>query len=82
MEKIDDINVNRLVHKIYCDQCGKHLQDSVEYDDGWYHNDHEYQREFYLNTWYSIDKVLCDDCRKHMDKKIIDMLIDLGFSKQ
>ena len=90
MEKIDKTCVTHRIHKIYCDQCGKHLQDSFECDDGWYPNNYVYTRRFCMGHdrysdetfWYETEMTLCDDCGKSMDVEIDNMLIGLGFNKR
>lgn len=86
MEKIKVISVadERIIHKIYCDECKTHLGDSEEYDDGWYTPLGQYEREFYMpkHGWSYLRKTLCQHCQEEMDKKIINALTELGFRKE
>ena len=86
MENIKVISVadERIIHKIYCDMCGKHIADSEEYDDGWYVNAGEYTQRFYLSPtgWFELNKNLCIDCTGKMHDKIIDAIMELGFRKE
>ena len=63
-------------HHFYCDDCGKYLGESREYDDGWYEDLGEFNMRF---GEYSISKHLCDDCREKFYVKLNKSLLDLGF---
>lgn len=69
-------------HFFYCDECGKYLGSSKEYDDGWYQKLGEFEEKFYVgNHWYQIEKCFCDDCRKSFIENIEVALKKLGFKK-
>lgn len=70
------------VIEFYCDDCGKFLGQSEEYDDGYIPEIGEYKEEFYLhefNGWYRINKTLCDECKDKLLAKIDAELRNLGF---
>ena len=84
MEKTMDTEqfILRTHHMFYCDECGKYLGESQEYDDGWYDSIGEFETSYYLNGWYRMQKCLCDNCKKEIISKITSALQDLGFIKE
>lgn len=67
-------------HSFYCDECGKHLGTSREYDDGWYEMFGKLELRFNIvNGWYHINKCFCEDCKNKFLSKIKVALKDIGF---
>ena len=83
MEKTKEIvrEIKKYEHSFYCDECGKHLGTSIEYDDGWYQDFGEFEIKIYINGWYHIKKCLCDKCRYEFVEKLKTDLYKLGFKK-
>ncbi len=83
MEK--HINVKKIMNidevEFYCDDCGKFLGKSEEYDDGYYEKLGEFEVKFNFNGWYKLEKHLCDECKEKETKKIEKSLKELGFVK-
>ena len=67
------------IHKFYCDECGKYLGESVEYDDGYYKTYGDYEVNFGFDHPYILKKCLCDKCVKEKNDQILHALKDLGF---
>lgn len=84
MEKTREIikEVKQYEHSFYCDECGKHLGTSTEYDDGWYQDFGELEIKIYIDGWYRIKKCLCDNCRYNFIEKLKTYLGVLGFEKE
>lgn len=66
-------------HSFYCDECGKYLGTSKEYDDGWYKKFGEFELRVYVNDWYHINKCLCENCENKFVSKVRAALKDMGF---
>ena len=83
MEKVKETikKVKQYEHSFYCDDCGKYLGTSQEYDDGWYEEFGEFELKFHIDGWYRINKCLCDDCRKKFIENLKVALKNLGFNK-
>lgn len=83
MEKVEYIEqtVETAEHSFYCDECGKYLGMSEEYDDGWYEKLGEFELSFYINGWYRVKKCLCHDCADNFLSNLKDFLTSIGFKK-
>lgn len=83
MEKAKEIikEIKRYEHSFYCDECGKYLGTSQEYDDGWYKSFGEFEIKFYIDEWYRIRKHLCDECRRSFIENLKVALKNMGFKK-
>lgn len=71
------------IHHISCDECGKHICDSKEYDDGYYEDPSGYEQT--INTyygWYVLRANLCAECRNKKNEALKKLLIDFGFEKE
>lgn len=85
MEKItkEEVKHENVYHHIYCDKCNKLLEDSLEYDDGYYDNSFKYEQSIRIdNTWYTIQCDLCEDCAKLVTRNLIKTLEDFGFEEE
>lgn len=83
MEKSKEIikEIKTYEHSFYCDECGKYLGTSQEYDDGWYKDIGEFEMKFYIDEWYTVRKHLCDECRKNFMEDLKANLINMKFEK-
>ena len=87
MEEIDyeERTSATCVHKIYCDNCKKHIATVEEYDDGYYDDECIEESINLFGEWYGIRKQLCDECFKEFKKSnIINTFFELiitSFSK-
>lgn len=81
-ETIDYKTSEYAVHHISCDECGKHICDSEEYDDGYYEDPSEYEQEIYIGNWYRYNAHLCDECMSKKTAELIKLLEDFGFEKE
>ena len=91
MEKTTKVSktVVREEHSFYCDDCGKHLGTSQEYEDGYYQTFGEFEQSFCLkhsnmwngkSEWFELKKCLCDECKEKTLLRIKSALLDLGFA--
>lgn len=68
------------VHKFYCDDCGKYLGYTTEFDDGYYSRIGDLSLGFHTpRGWRTIKKYFCDDCRENFLSELDDSLLHLGF---
>lgn len=83
MEKTKEVikEVKIYEHSFYCDECGKYLGTSQEYEDGWYKDIGELEMKFYIDGWYTIRKHLCGECRKSFISNLKVSLLNMGFKK-
>lgn len=84
MHKIEQISKTIIqdIHHFYCDDCGKHLGSSQEYDDGWYEELGEFELKMRLpQGCYILKKCLCDECKEKYPVKLQSILEDIGFKK-
>lgn len=82
MEKVKEYEVRKQsrVHEFYCDNCGKYLGGSEEYEDGYYKTPFNYEYRVLLNSkWYKNKRTLCDYCKLKFEEKYIETLKKLGF---
>ena len=83
MERITEENVTttNIIHKFYCDDCGKYLGDRKECDDGYYSKDWEYRLSYYLSPfgYLSFKGDFCQDCRMKKTEQIYNTLLGIGF---
>lgn len=81
-EKIKYKQREYIIHHIICDKCNKHICDSEEHDDGYYHDPSEYEQSWYLGgSWYKYTAQLCEECAAKTTNSLIEMLIGHGFRK-
>lgn len=85
--------VMQVIHEFYCDNCGKFLGSSAEYDDGYYEeldsfeneinisNSRGYKKSYKEGGWYRYKKNLCDKCQNEFVSKLTKTLIELGYTK-
>ena len=70
-------------HSFYCDNCGKYLGVTEEYEDGWYEELGECELSFHLpDGRYRDKKCLCDDCKEKYLAELSNSLKRLGFEKR
>lgn len=80
MDKITEKQKAIITHSIYCDKCGKFLDEVEEYDDGCIPNHWEHTENWYINgKWMCFKSNLCDDCKRKFIDTLITTLLDLGF---
>lgn len=84
MEKHIEVKKNATANEIefYCDDCGKFLGKTEEYDDGCYEELGKFMVEFYFDEWYKLEKHLCNECKEKESKKLKETLNELGFVKE
>lgn len=85
MEKVEEktIEVERKIHKFYCDKCGEYLGESEEYDDGYYENFGYIAERIVVNgTPYCYRGHLCNKCREEHYKELSNFLETIGFVKK
>lgn len=73
------IEVEENEHEFYCDECGKYIGTSYEYDDGWYDELGEFELACNINGWLRLKKCLCDKCAHEFINKVRTVLFDIGF---
>lgn len=78
MIKTEEIPSTKTVHNIYCDECGKFITSSIEYDDGYFSNPAEFSCKF---LGYTFEKELCRECQEKFYTKMKDTLLKMGFKK-
>lgn len=79
MIKTEKIPSTKTIHKIYCDDCGKFITSSVEYDDGYYKNPADFSCSIYTDDRYTLEKELCEECKQKYYTKIRNALLEIGF---
>lgn len=79
MERIKKIKTTKKMYEYYCDNCGKLIGTSLEYDDGWVEPLGEFVQKVYIGSWYELKKCLCDACARKEKEKIITTIQSLGF---
>lgn len=69
------------IHSFYCDNCGRFIGSTQEYDDGWYKELGEFILKFYMPSkgWYVFNKCFCDKCQQSYLKQLENNLVELGF---
>lgn len=74
--------IDTLYH-YYCDECGKHLGDVREFDDGYVPEPdnccHEYIECRVGTKSFVIDEILCDKCSKELYENLEKVLVKIGF---
>ena len=70
-------------HIFYCDDCGKKLGTSKEYDDGYYDEYGSLELSFYLEDdgWYKVKKCFCEKCKEKYATNLIETLKKYGFER-
>ena len=83
MEKTETktLEVERCEHSFYCDECGKYIGTSEEYEDGWYDELGDFELSFYIDDWYRVHKCLCSNCAKKFLSNLKNCLKDIGFER-
>lgn len=84
MEKTENkiIKSTRIVHKFYCDKCGKYLGESEELSDGYYKEYGEYYIDFHIpkdDMWYVSKGYLCEKCKNAYFISVKNLLLANGF---
>ena len=80
--EITTIEVERVLHSFYCDECNKHLGTSEEYDDGWYQDFGQFKLNCYIDGWYSVKKCLCENCKPKFIDDFKTILKNVGFTRE
>ena len=83
------VKITKRKHKIYCDECGELLDESIEDYDGFYANPFEQEITIFLSkysncsagTRYTMTKDLCPSCYDKVVNSIINVLTPIGFKK-
>lgn len=78
MIKVEEVPTTKILHKIYCDECGKFITSSIQYDDGYFYNPSEFSCEI---LGYTFEKHLCEECKDKFYIKLGDALLKIGFKK-
>lgn len=78
MIKTEEIPATKTMHSIYCDDCGKYIATSEEFDDGYFYNPAEFSCKILS---YRYEKELCDECKEKFYAKLENALLKIGFSK-
>ena len=81
MIKTKEIPTTKTVHHIYCDECGRFITQSTEYDDGYFSNPADFSCSFFFFLGYTFEKELCEECIQKFYTKMADMLLKMGFKK-
>ena len=73
----------KILHEIYCDDCGKYLGTSEEYEDGYYEEDGKFEMGVYIPEycWYHINKCFCEECKEKFVSKFRNTILELGFKQ-
>lgn len=84
MERLESKETTTYYHTFYCDECGKELGTSEEYDDGYYDEYGSFELSFNLEDdgWYRVKKCLCEECKEKYLANLIDTLKKYGFEKE
>lgn len=79
--KIEKVEIQ---HDFYCDECGKRVFSSIEYDDGYYDEPEEeiFYKIIIENDWYFYKKCLCEECKEKHIKELINELKKIGFKEE
>ena len=86
MEKV--YTTEKCTHMFYCDNCGKELGSSHEYDDGWFQEIGEYTQTIFIDGdenirgRYTLKANYCPTCKAVITGAIVDELKILGFDKE
>lgn len=78
MIKTEKIPSTKTIHNIYCDECGKFITSSIEYDDGYFKNPAEFSCRILS---YKFEKELCEECKEKFYTKLRDALLKIGFKE-
>ena len=81
------VKITKRKHKIYCDECGKLLDEQIEDYDGFYRNPFEHEITIFLPRYsncttgvrYTMTKDLCPSCYDKITNNVINALTPLGF---
>lgn len=80
------VKITKHKHKIYCDECGKLLNEVIEHSDGYYANPFEQEITIFLHryssiggTRYTMTKDLCPSCYDKVVNNVVNALTPLGF---
>lgn len=77
------IKIEKNIHNFYCDDCGKHLGASEEYDDGYCEPLGQIELAYHTpRGWYSLNKHLCDNCEERFWERFFAALDNLGFKPE
>lgn len=83
----------KTTHEFYCDNCGKFLGSSEEWEDGYYekfgsfenkldiYNSRVHNKKYKESGWYTYKKILCDKCQEEFVSKLAKTLLELGYKK-
>lgn len=80
--KVSPRYYEKRTHWFCCDECGKYLGQSLEYDDGWYEEIGVFELKCYINTNYILHKYLCKECEGKLLLEIERDLRRLGFKTE
>ena len=81
MKTVSTKTIEVRVHSFYCDECGKYLGTSEEFDDGYFASFGDLLIDIYVGNRYILKKCLCEDCTNKLREKIKLSLIELGFKE-
>ena len=70
------------MHYFYCDECGKYLGQSLEYNDGYYEELGKFELQCYIDNRYILHKHLCKECESKLLLEIERELRKLGFKPE
>ena len=83
MDRIEEkiIESKLIIHHFSCDECGKDLGSTEEYEDGYYPKVGCYGQSFHLEPggWFRYSATLCDECKEKKTATIKNSLLALGF---
>ena len=80
-EVLTVVEKTKVTHKFFCDECGCFIDESEEYEDGWYPCDCCREWKIFIDgRWYYKKAELCDDCTNKVTNNIINALEKLGFT--
>ena len=73
----------KIEHEFYCDECGKFIGTSEEYDDGYYAKIGEAKWHYNGDKgWLAKRGNYCAECRAKIGASIDDALLKLGFVRE
>ena len=84
MDKVEQktVEMKRKIHKFYCDKCGEYLDESEEYDDGYYEEIGYVIQCIVINgKQYIYKRHLCNKCKENFYKDLSNVLEIVGFVK-
>ena len=84
MVKVEEktVEMKRKIHKFYCDKCGEYLDESEEYDDGYYEEIGYVIQCIVINgKQYIYKRHLCNKCKENFYKDLSNVLEIVGFVK-